>query len=117
MYLKVFCFLNSEFTLTTAAEVLFTNDLTMTYTTFEWKESPNISASAVIIDEVNTTLSVMSDNIKKIGSFNVTTDNLSTKVFGVYHILLIITNINGDHLENLVLKYEETISNISVSIR
>ncbi|CAG2214940.1 PKD1L2 [Mytilus edulis] len=88
----------------------------MTYTTFEWKESPNISASAVIIDEVNTTLSVMSDNINKIGSFNVTTDDLSTKVFGVYHILLIITNINGDHLENLVLKYEETISNISIDV-
>ncbi|CAC5393626.1 PKD1L2 [Mytilus coruscus] len=103
-----------EFALTTAAEVLFPNDLTMTYTKFEWIESPNISASAVIIDEVNTTLSVMSDNNNKIGWFKVTTDDLSTKVFGVYQILLMITNINGEHLENLVLRYEETISNITI---
>lgn len=93
----------------TATEILFPNDHSMTYTSFNWNESTLLTASAVIIDDVNVTVPVSSDNTNKVGSFNVTSGLLSSNDYGVYHVQLILVNANGKHTEDMALYYEEHI--------
>ena len=97
------------FELNTAAELLFPTDHSMTYTSFNWTESTLLTASAVIIDDVNVTIPVLSDNTNKVGSFNVTSGLLSSNDFGVYHVQLILVNAIGKHIEDMALYYEEPI--------
>ncbi|VDI80024.1 Hypothetical predicted protein, partial [Mytilus galloprovincialis] len=99
----------------TSAEVLFRNDNSMTYSSFEWTGGPNITASAVIIDDNNITVPVTSDNVNNVGSFNITSSDTNTKDFGVYHVQLIISNSKGIHYEDMALFYEEPIVLTSVN--
>ncbi|XP_052068318.1 uncharacterized protein LOC127707695 isoform X2 [Mytilus californianus] len=99
----------------TSAEVLFRNDHSMTYSSFEWTGGPDISASVVIIDDNNITVPVTSDNVNHVGSFNITSSNTNTKEFGVYHVQLIISNSKGTHHEDMALFYEEPIVLTSVN--
>lgn len=110
-------FLFSGLRIGTSAEVLFRNDNSMTYSSFEWTGGPNITASAVIIDDNNITVPVTSDNVNNVGSFNITSSDTNTKDFGVYHVQLIISNSKGIHYEDMALFYEEPIVLTSVSIK
>ena len=109
-YNMFFLILIEGFELNTAAELLFPNDHSMTYTSFHWTESATLlTASAVIIDDVNVTVPVLSDSTNKVGSFNVTSGLLSSNDFGVYHVQLILVYAIGKHTEDMVLYYEEPI--------
>ncbi|CAC5409625.1 PKD1L2 [Mytilus coruscus] len=99
----------------TSAEVLFRNDHSMTYSSFEWTGGPDISASVVIIDDNNITVPVTSDNVNNVGSFNITSSNINAKDFGVYHVQLKISNSKGIHHEDMALFYEEPIVLTSVN--